>query len=156
MSCQDRLKKKKKRNEKLLDEEDENNHDWIPLNTFQHLCQIQRARSVAIHRNVPACSFLPQHICISPFGNSGDCNTRLQSPGLLSSSTAHSQPKACWISSSKCCYTRTRDMTTAGPSHADESHRKGQESEPGCRAGKDQPHSSTNKPKLNCSHYSAT
>lgn len=112
------------------------------------LCQIQRARSVAIHRNIPACSLSAWHICISPFGSSGDWNTRLQNPGLLSSTTAHSQPKACWWAQNGATLGLETWPLLGHHHHMQMNPTRGQESVPGYRAWKDQPHASTNKPNL--------
>lgn len=93
---------------------------------------------MTIHRNVTACSFSPLHTCISPYGNCGDYRPRLQSPWVLSSSTAHAQnPRPA----------DTRTLVTQGlmmwllpgchhhpPAQPDGPHRRGQGPVPGCRA----------------------
>lgn len=134
---------------------------WPPLYPPQHLLASSvryRARSIAIRRNATASlTFAHLHLSLWKLVTAAPDSKALGSsaPALptLNPRLADTSPEL--------CHTWTHDVATAGPPppHTSTSRcilQKRARASVRLQRGEGQPHNSTNKPKLHCSHYSAT
>lgn len=149
-------KKSRGRNEKLFDEKDENDHHYIPFNTFQQP-QSETEKS-QIYSSLQECHSLffliLAHLPSATLEIAMTAAPDSKAPGFsarvlhtLNPRLTDTSPKLCHPHGHGCCRTTT---TT----HQHKQRYPTQEGR--MQREEDQPHSSTKKPKLDCSHYSAT